>query len=35
MEKLMADSEFVGNLLSSMPNRISDVISNGGGSIDY
>ena len=34
---VMADPEFVGNLriLSSVPNRISDVISNGEGSIDY
>ena len=31
----MADPEFVGNLLSSIPNRISDVIFNGVGSIDY
>ena len=30
-----SDPEFVGNLLSSMPNRISYVISNGVGSIDY
>ena len=29
----MAYSEFVGNLLSVMPNRISEVISNGGGSM--
>ena len=31
----MAEPEFVGNLLSSMPNIISDVISNDGGSSDY
>ena len=30
MGKLMADPEFVGKLLSSMPKTISDVISNGG-----
>ena len=31
----MADPEFVNNLLSLMSNRIFDVISYGGGSIDY
>ena len=34
-ELMMADPEFVYNVFFSMPNRISDVISNGGGSVNY